>query len=98
MDIDVKRGSGYCDIVIEGVIKSISDSQAIKDAVLSCSDAVTVRINVLDSFSITSSVIGFLLKRIQGDGINIEIEVHEPRLYELFENLKLIEMLNVRKV
>jgi hypothetical protein len=97
MNIDVRKDSGYCEVVIEGIIKSISDSQAIKDAISSCSDTKDIKIEILDSFSITSSVIGFLLKKKQGDGANIEIKVHDSRIYELFESLNLVEVLNVRK-
>jgi hypothetical protein len=98
MNIDVKKSGGYCEVVVEGIIKSISDSQAIKDAIGSCSDAIDIQIEIVDSFSITSSVIGFLLKKKQGDGANIQIKVHDSRIFELFESLNLIEVLNIRKV
>jgi len=97
MNINVNKGGNACDLTIEGVIKSVSDSQSIKDAVNSCGDVGRVNINIVNSFSITSSVIGFLLKKKQGDGLNISIKVSDPRIYELFQSLNLIEVLNIKK-
>jgi len=98
MNINVNKSGDSCDIKIEGVIKSVSDSQAIKDALNSCGDIKSVNIEITDSFSITSSVIGFLLKKKQGDKINLSIKVNDARIYELFQSLNLVEVLNVRKV
>lgn len=97
MNINVNKSDNYCELVIDGVIKSISDSQSIKDAINSCGNAKNVNINIVNSFSITSSVIGFLLKKKQGDGLSISIKVSDPRIYELFQSLNLIEVLNIKK-
>jgi len=97
MNINVNTTGAECKVEIEGIIKSISDSQSIKDAINSCGDVKNIYIDILDSFSITSSVIGFLLKKKQGDGVNLQIKVHDSRIYELFESLNLIEVLNVKK-
>lgn len=98
MNINVNKSGDSCDIKIEGVIKSVSDSQAIKDALNSCGDVKFVNIDIIDSFSITSSVIGFLLKKKQGDNVNLTIKVNDARIYELFQSLNLVEVLNVKKV
>lgn len=98
MNINVNKSEYQCELVIEGVIKSISDSQSIKDAINSCGNVKNVNINIVNSFSITSSVIGFLLKKKQGDGLNISIKVSDPRIYELFQSLNLIEILNIKKI
>jgi len=98
MNINVNKQGDSCDIKIEGVIKSVSDSQAIKDALNSCGDIKTVNIDIVDSFSITSSVIGFLLKKRQGDNVALTIKVNDARIYELFQSLNLVEVLNVKKV
>ena len=97
MNINVNKSGDSCDIKIEGVIKSVSDSQAIKDALNSCGDIKSVNLEITDSFSITSSVIGFLLKKKQGDNVNLSIKVSDARIYELFQSLNLVEVLNVRK-
>lgn len=98
MNINVNKSGDSCDIKIEGVIKSVSDSQAIKDALNSCGAIKYVNIEILDSFSITSSVIGFLLKKKQGDKVGLSIKVNDARIYELFQSLNLVEVLNVKKV
>ena len=98
MNINVNKQGDSCDIKIEGVIKSVSDSQAIKDALNSCGDIKMVNIDIVDSFSITSSVIGFLLKKRQGDNVALTIKVNDARIYELFQSLNLVEVLNVKKV
>jgi len=98
MNINVNKSGDSCDIKIEGVIKSVSDSQAIKDALNSCGNIKYVNIDIIDSFSITSSVIGFLLKKKQGDNVSLTIKVNDARIYELFQSLNLVEVLNVKKV
>lgn len=98
MNINVNKSGDSCDIKIEGVIKSVSDSQAIKDALNSCGSVKIVTIDIIDSFSITSSVIGFLLKKKQGDNVDLTIKVNDARIYELFQSLNLVEVLNVKKV
>jgi hypothetical protein len=75
----------------------VSDSQAIKDAVNSCGDAKFIQIDITESFSVTSSVIGFLLKKKQADKVDISIKVNDSRLYDLFQSLNLIDVLSVRK-
>ena len=44
MNINVNKSGDSCDIKIEGVIKSVSDSQAIKDALNSCGDSKFVNL------------------------------------------------------
>ncbi len=98
MNINVSKSGDSCDITIEGVIKSVSDSQAIKDAINSCGGTTSFTIDIVNSFSITSSVIGFLLKKKQGDKVFLTIKVRDARIYELFQSLNLVEVLNVKKV
>ena len=62
-------------VVINGNIKSISDFQNIKtevDAVAGAHRDITVEI--VDSLSITSSVIGYFNKLILKDGITIHLK------------------------
>jgi hypothetical protein len=84
-------------VEVDGVIKTINDSQvlvnAIKDAARNGS--VTVRIN--DSFSLPSTVIGELLK-IKDNGANVTLEVKDDILYELLDDLNLVSTFNVRKI
>ncbi|MCV6608228.1 MAG: hypothetical protein OIF32_08455 [Campylobacterales bacterium] len=98
MTVNVNQDDNKYDVNIDGVIKSVSDSQSIKDALNSCTDSSKdVNINISNSFSVTSSVIGFFLKKVQADNLNITINVTDDRLFELFETLNLTEILNVKK-
>jgi hypothetical protein len=58
----------------------------------------TIIINMLDSISITSSVIGYLNKLILKDKINLSINVGSSILKELFDDLNLTSLFHVKKV
>lgn len=91
----------YNDIIITvtGVIKGLTDSQRLKDAIESVSAKnKPIIINVMDSFAITSTIIGYLRKKIALDKQIISIKAKDERLYELFEELKLLEIFNVSKL
>lgn len=86
-------------VTISGNIKSVSDYQKIKDAV----DSLVVThksiiIEIKDSISITSSIIGYLTKLVQKDGIDLSIYIGNESLMEIFEDLNLISLFKVRKV
>jgi len=84
-------------IHIYGVIKTIQDAEEIKKAISKFKPNDNVVIKIYDSFAVLSSVIGELLKAID-NGINISMEVKEDVLYELFDNLNLIDILNVKRI
>jgi len=95
MTIENKSGK----IVIEGNIKSISDFHEIKSIVDEVIESTkNLDILIRDSFSITSSVIGYFNKIIHKDGINLTLTVTDTRLYELLEDLNLIALFHVKKV
>ena len=98
MNVTVEREPTHFQVNIDGTIKSVSDSQSIKDAVMSCSDPkLPVRMHIANSFSVTSSVIGFLLKKVQADKMDLHITVADERLFDLFKSLNLADILNVHK-
>ncbi len=86
-------------ITIDGNIKSIQDFQEIKNAV----DTVTFNNNSVafilsNSISMTSSVIGYINKVVQKDGISVSMSVADERLYRILDDLNLIRVFNVRRV
>jgi len=83
--------------VITSCIKSVSDFQEIKTTIDAIS-GTSINLEIIDSFSITSSVIGYLNKLIHKDGITIHMSVSDSRLYELLNDLSLISLFNVRKI
>ena len=87
------------EIVITGNIKNTSDYQSIKDNVnaLVQSGAKRIIVKTPESFSMTSSVIGFFIKVIFQDKVYIHVYVKDDRLYSLLEDLNLIETFKVKK-
>ncbi|OHE06532.1 MAG: hypothetical protein A2329_02025 [Sulfurimonas sp. RIFOXYB2_FULL_37_5] len=84
MELEVSSNT----LVIKGNIKSINDFQNIKQRV----DAMTVEnklinINILDSLSITSSVIGYFNKLVLKDNIDIYMNVKNEQLLHLLDDL-----------
>ena len=86
-------------VTISGNIKSVTDYQRIKDTL----DALipthkSIIIEIKDSISITSSIIGYLTKLVQKEGIDLNIKVGDESLMELFDDLNLVSLFKVRKV
>lgn len=86
-------------VTIKGNIKSISDYQNIKSA-LDTMKSSTKHITVVleESISIISSVIGYLNKLVLKDNVDLEIIVHDDNLYDLFDDLGLIQLFKVKRV
>ena len=86
-------------ITIKGNIKSISDFQEIKNI---CDSAVlankSLHIDVVDSLSMTSSVIGYFTKLILKDNIDLRISVTNEQLFHLLDDLNLVSLFHVKKV
>lgn len=89
---------GNNELVITGNIKSIEDSQDIKKAIQALQEkgAKSVLLRVIDSFSMTSTVIGYLMKLVNIDKLTISLVIGDPRLYQLLEELSLLQAFNVR--
>jgi len=87
-------------ITIDGSIKSVEDFNNIKETLEPMVSAApeSITINIINSISITSSVIGLFLKAVQKDGININVNVNDERLESLLDDLSLKEVFNVQKV
>ncbi|MBU1927847.1 hypothetical protein KKG77_02475 [bacterium] len=86
-------------INIDGNIKSILDFQTIKnniDTIIPQYKNIIVNIN--DSISITSSVIGYFNKLILKDNINLQINVSSKQLIELFDDLNLTSTFHVKSI
>ena len=83
---------------IEGNIKSIEDFEQIKmalDGMVNVYDSIVI--NVKDSISITSSVIGYLMKLVN-EGKRIYLNVGTDDLYSLLNELNLINTFFVKRI
>ncbi|GFO67169.1 hypothetical protein GMLC_07480 [Geomonas limicola] len=93
MQIEV---SGSSELTIRGNIKSIEDSTRIKEAIVALKKGEAgIQLKVPESFSMTSTVIGFLMKLVNVDRVRIALAVGDQRLYQLMEELSLVETFNV---
>ena len=92
--------SGNNELTISDNIKSIEDGAKIKDAInaLKNGGATSIMLKIEDSFSMTSTVIGFLMKLVNIDKIKVQMVVGDPRLYQLLEELSLVHSFNIRLV
>ncbi|WP_373036518.1 hypothetical protein [Sulfurimonas sp.] len=85
-------------IDISGNIKSINDFAEIKrviDSVVTQHKNITI--NIIDSLSITSSVIGYFNKLILKDNINVEMRIGNEQLMHLITDLNLASTFKARK-
>ena len=94
MDISV---SGNV-IILKGNIKSIQDYQEIKATIDEMiKTRKSILLHIVDSISIISSVIGYLNKIVLKDNIDLSITVGDEQLMELFEDLNLVSLFQVKK-
>ena len=85
--------------VITGNIKSVSDFQEIKNSLdMLKTNNSTIIVEVKDSISITSSVIGYLNKLVLKDKKTLQLKVGNPQLLELLDDLNLVRVFNAKKV
>lgn len=87
-------------VSIKGNIKTFADYNEIKTHIqkLVNSGINNLILQILDSYTITSSVIGYLFKLKNLNKITIHLHVRDERLYKILEELKLIEEFNVKKI
>lgn len=86
-------------IIVEGNIKTIQDSETLKSEIKDVSkECDAIELVLQDSISITSSVIGFLVKLSQKDKKDITLKVTNETLYELLHDLNLHTIFHIQKV
>lgn len=96
---NVKTPSGYR-LNVKEVIKTIEDSTTFKKSItdiLLKEPGAAIEVHIIDSYIITSSIIGTLLKMVQKDNAKLTLFVYNRDLYELLDKLNLITLLNVKK-
>ncbi len=86
-------------VSISGNIKSIGDFQTIKntvDAMVGTNDEIVV--NIVDSLSITSSVVGYFNKLVLKDKVKLHMNIGNIQLMDLLRDLNLASVFNAKKV
>jgi len=85
-------------VKITGNIKSVSDFQSIKSTIDSIKNSSsTITIDIQDSISITSSVIGYLNKLVLKDSIDLNMKIGNEQLMNLLEDLNLTGTFKARR-
>ncbi|MGE4398403.1 MAG: hypothetical protein AB7D29_02675 [Campylobacterales bacterium] len=100
MQLESSQNGNSHKIVVKNVIKTIEDSTIFKKSIsdiLLKDPGAKIDIHIIDSYIITSSIIGTLLKMVQKDNAKITVYVYSADLYELLDKLNLIVLLNVKK-
>lgn len=100
MNIQVETHGNAIHVEIKGNITSIDNTETIKDTV---NDVIAenrdglIKIIFCDSGTVPSALLGFLLKIKRLDKREMEIIAQNTELYSIFENLNLVQLLNVKK-
>ncbi|QAR33916.1 hypothetical protein EP073_11025 [Geovibrio thiophilus] len=96
VEVSVEENS----VNIKGNIKSIDDYLAVKKSLQDLTDSGCRSIEVCftDSVSITSSIIGFMLKLINVDKIDLRVSAGDKKLVSLLEELELSRIFQVREL
>jgi len=85
-------------VTITGNIKSVSDFQDIKSTIDLLKDSTsTITLDIQNSISITSSVIGYLNKLVLKDSIDLNMKIGNEQLMHLLEDLNLIATFKAKK-
>jgi len=86
-------------IVVKGNVKSIRDYEEIRNVIERViSRNKFVVIELVDSISLTSSVIGYLSKLVNVDDVKVELYVRDDGLYDLLDDLGLINLFRVKRI
>ena len=93
MNIKVENNN----IIIEGLVRGNSEVAEIK-SIVSNTTSKNIVIVFQDSYVIPSSLIGYLLKSIHDDKIDLSVKVKQHELYELLDRLNLISALKVSRI
>lgn len=101
MNVRIKENSNQVSIIVTGVVGTIDDTLKVKTAIVDSfhqNKQADINLYFEDSYVITSSMIGFLIKFIRGDKANLSIYPKDAQLYNLIERLNLLDILNVKKI
>jgi len=86
-------------VKITGNVKSITHYNEIKSSVDSIiHHSKDVVVELVDSISLTSSVIGYFTKIVNVDSVSLKLYVSDERLYELLNELGVAELFNVQRI
>ncbi len=85
-------------ISITGNIKGTTDINQIREAVSSYAlkSGDSFAIDIKDSFAMPSAMIGYLMKLVEQDQIELTLQIGDTRLSELLDDLGLTQAFNIK--
>ncbi|MBF0345459.1 MAG: hypothetical protein HQL06_14675 [Nitrospirae bacterium] len=97
MEVTITNGS---EVTINGHIKTIEDYQKIKQALNAVinNGEKKITVKIPQSLTMTSSVIGYLLKLVFENHIDLSLYVKDDKLYNLLDVLNLVTVFKVQKM
>ena len=92
------KAVGSQELVVSGVIKTINDSMQLRGELQKLYEggAKSITLRIEDSFALPSAVIGYLMKLVNRDKVNLTLLAGDNRLYELLEELQLATVFGAR--
>jgi len=86
-------------VSVKGNIASVSDFEAIKNNLENLkSSHSSIVLKIYDSLVINSSLIGYLVKIVNQDGIKLNFQAGSEILYELLDDLGLAKTFNLKRL
>jgi Mg/Co/Ni transporter MgtE len=84
---------------VKGIIKTMKDVEKIKEAIEKYSNKdSSIILKIIDSFTIPSTVISYLIKLHELEKKDIIIEIKDKNLYELLQDLELDKSFTLKKI
>jgi hypothetical protein len=92
--------TGPTEITIAGDIKTVGDYLEIKKAIKELTDGGidSISVKIPTSPSINSALIGFFLRIIHEDKVNLALYVGNDKLLNLFDVMNLTKIFNVKRI
>lgn len=84
---------------VYGSILNLRDSDDLRNGIREIlDDKDGISIDILESDTITSSIIGFLLKVCKKEKKDLKLSVKSVHLYDMLKSMELLEVFNVNKI
>ncbi len=92
--------NGRNSVTVDGIIKNQEDYNEIKTKLQELVDGGSreIIIDITESSSISSSVIGYLMKIVNKDDVKLSIKVRDAKLYKIMSDLSLVDKFGVQKI
>lgn len=96
MQIDIEGNA----ISVTGSVAKYEDYELIRNAASEILKTSGKKLNIVftDALTVNSALIGFMIKTVKVDNVDLQISVGNYKLYDLFKLLSLIDQLKVKKL